>query len=90
MSITRNRNLNLLLSLLINCISARSEPQILSIKGECTFLFSNVLIIWLCTCSANSLLCRVSFLIEDLFRVAKVPDRVSVAAPTDVFLSKNS
>ena len=37
MSITHNENLNPLLDLLINCISARSAPQILSIKGECTF-----------------------------------------------------
>ena len=37
MSITHNENLNPLLNLLINCISARSAPQIFSIKGECTF-----------------------------------------------------
>ena len=39
MSVTHNKNLNRLLNLLINCISARSAPQILSIKGECAFLF---------------------------------------------------
>ena len=38
MSITRNKNKNPSLNLLINCISARSALQILSIKGECTFL----------------------------------------------------
>ena len=37
MSITHIKNLNPLLNLLINCISAKSEPQILSIKGECTY-----------------------------------------------------
>ena len=36
------------LNLLINCISARSAPQIWSIKGEYTFCFLNFLIIGLC------------------------------------------
>ena len=51
---THNKNLNILLNLLINCISAKSAPQILSIKGECTFLLSFFLIIGLCNSSANS------------------------------------
>ena len=51
-----NQNLNPLLNLIINSISARSAPQILSIKGECTFLLLNFLIISLSTSSANSLL----------------------------------
>ena len=89
MSITHYKNLNLLLSLLICCISARSAPQMLSIKDECSFHFSIFLIIGLCSCSANSLLCIISFLIADLFRVAKVSDRASVADPPDPFLSKN-
>ena len=63
MSITHNKNLNRSLNLLGNCISARSAPQILSIKGECTFLFSNFLIIGLCNSSANFLLDLISFLI---------------------------
>ena len=65
---THNKNLNLLLNLLINCISARSVPQILSIEsciycciGQCTFLLLNVLIIGLCN-FANSLLDIISFL----------------------------
>ena len=33
------------LDLLINCISAKSAPQILSVKGEYTFLLLNFLII---------------------------------------------
>ena len=45
-----------LLNLLTNCISTRSAPQIISIKGECTFLFLSFLIIGLCNSSANSLL----------------------------------
>ena len=38
MSITHNKNLPLL-NLHINCTSARSAPEILSVKDECTFLF---------------------------------------------------
>ena len=86
MSISHNKNLNPLLSLLINCISARSATQILSIKVECTFLFLNFLIIGLCNSSANSLFEIFSFLIADLFRVAKVSDRASVAAQPKIFL----
>ena len=48
MSITHNKNLNPLLNLLIISISARSAPQILSIKGEFTFLLLKFLIIGLC------------------------------------------
>ena len=62
MSTTHNENLNPLLSLLINCISARSAPQMLSIKAECTFLLLSFLIIGLCSSSANSLLEIFSFL----------------------------
>ena len=51
-----------LLNLVNNCISAKSEPQMLSIKGECTFHFSNFLVIGLCNSSANSLFCIVLFL----------------------------
>ena len=61
MSITHNKNLNTLSNLLINCISARSAPQILSIKGKCTFLLLNFPIIGLCNSSANSLLEIFSF-----------------------------
>ena len=63
LSITHNKNLNPVLDLLINCISAKSAPQILSIKGDCTFLSLNVLIIGLCNSSANSLLEKFSFVI---------------------------
>ena len=43
MSITHNKKQIPLLNLLINCILAKSAPQILSIKGDCTFFvkFSN-------------------------------------------------
>ena len=60
-SITHNKNLNLLLNLLINYISVRSAPQILSIKDDSTFLFSNFLIVGLCNSSANSLLQIILF-----------------------------
>ena len=66
MSITHYEDLNPLLNLLINCISATSEPQVLSIKGECTFLFLNFLIIGLCNSSPNSLLDIISISIMKL------------------------
>ena len=86
MSITHNENLNPLLNLLINCISARSAPQILSIKVDCTFIFLDFLIIGLCNSSANSLFDIFLFLIADLFcvaRVAKVSSGPSAAAPPE-------
>ena len=55
-------NLTPLLNLLINWISAKSKPQILSIKGDFTFHLLNFLIIGLCNSSANSLLEIFSFL----------------------------
>ena len=45
LSITHNKNLNLLLNLLNNCISAKSTPQMLSLNDEYTFHFLNFLII---------------------------------------------
>ena len=69
---TLNKKRNPLLNLLINCISARSAPQILSIKDECNFLFLNFLIIGLCSSSANSLFDIFSCLTAKLFRVAQV------------------
>ena len=62
MSIIYDKNLNPLLNLLINVISARFAMQILSIKGECIFLFPNFLIIGLYNFSPNSLLDIISFL----------------------------
>ena len=62
-SITHNKKWISLLHLLINCISARSAPQILSIKGESVFIFWNFLIIGLCNSSPNSLFETFSFLI---------------------------
>ena len=53
MSITHNKNLNLLLNLLISCTSARSGSQILPVKVECTFRFFNFLITGMCNPSAN-------------------------------------
>ena len=54
MSITHNKKRIPLLQLLVNSISARSAPQILPIKGDCTFPFLNFRIIGLCNSSANS------------------------------------
>ena len=53
---------------------ARSVPQILSIKNECTLIFSHFLIIGLRNFSANSLLETFSFL----------------TAPPELFLLKKS
>ena len=53
MSITHNKKQISLVNLLINSISAKSAPQILSIKGDCTFLLLNFLIIGLCNSSVN-------------------------------------
>ena len=46
-SITHNKNLNPLLNVLINYISAKSAPRILSLNAEYTFLFLNFLIMGL-------------------------------------------
>ena len=46
-SITHNKNLDPLLNLLINCLSVKSAPQILSLNAEYTFLFLNFLIMGL-------------------------------------------
>ena len=63
MSIIHHENLTPLLSLFNNCISAKSAPQILPIKDECTFYLLNFLRIGLRNSSANSLLEVFSFLI---------------------------
>ena len=64
MSIAYNKKRIFLFNLLINFISARSAPEILSMKGECTFPFFNSLIIGLCNSSANFLFQIISFLIS--------------------------
>ena len=60
MSRRHDKNLNPWLNLLISCISAKSALQVLSIIGECTFLFSSFLIIGWCNSSANYLLELIS------------------------------
>ena len=61
--ITHKKNLNALLNLLNNCVSAISAPQILSLKGECTFLLLNFPRISLCNYFATSFLKIFSFLV---------------------------
>ena len=61
-SITHNKNLNLLLNLLNSCISAKSAPQILSLNEEYTFPFLNFLITGLSSLSAN---CMFSLLLAN-------------------------
>ena len=70
-----------LLNLLSNCISAKSAPQILSIKDDCTFLFSNFLITALCSSSASSLFCMISYL--------TAPPTADLSTIEAVFLSIN-
>ena len=55
--ITHYKTRNTLLSLLNKCISARSAPQLLPLKDEDTFCFSNFLIIDLGNFSAS---CRLA------------------------------
>ena len=77
-SITHNKKQISLLNLLIKCTSTRSAPQMLSLKDECTFHFSNFVITGLCNSSANSWLDINSLLIAtpvNLFYVAKVSNR---------------
>ena len=54
-----------------NCISAKSAPQILSIKDKHSFAYLTFLIIGLCNSSAGSLFKIVSFL-SFLFFSAKI------------------
>ena len=94
---THNKNRNYLLCLLIDCISARSAPQISYSKDECTFRFSNFLVTGLRNSFAN---CRVQsvtlptqamsegrwFVLVSLF-IADLFGRVTV--PPEDFLSRN-
>ena len=66
MSITRNKKQAPLLNLQINCISAKSAPQILSLKDEITLPFSNFPVIGLCNSSLKSK--------EHWFRIIPPPD----------------
>ena len=73
--------MNSFIILLMNCISARSAPQILSLKDEYAFLFSNFLIIGLCNFSTNCWFYLISSLIP--LPVTDLP------ASEANFLSKN-
>ena len=78
---THKKNRNTLLYLLINYISSRSASQILSLKDEYIFGFSNFLITGLCKSSANYWFVIFLLLIADL--------STSVTALPEYFLSKN-
>ena len=65
-SIIHSKNLNPLLNLLINYISATLAGQIFSLNPEYTVLFVNFLIIVLCNSLANCWLCLISLLTPPL------------------------
>ena len=69
--ITNNKNLNPILTLLINCISVRSVPQIFSVKTKCTFLFPDPLIIGLCDSFANFLLFFLNIFYQKIYKPLK-------------------
>ena len=71
-----NKNQNLLLYLRINCISARSAPELLSLKNEYTLRFLNFVILGLCNTPANCWSDKFSFLMVDLSCIDEVSDRV--------------
>ena len=64
-----------------NCISARSVPQILSIKGDYTFSLLNFLMIGLCNSSANCW--------SDIFSLLIPLPANLFASVAEVFLSKS-
>ena len=70
-----------LLNFLVNCISARSAPQILSIKGQYTLRFSNFPVSGFCNSSANSHIAKTKGRWFDLISF--------LTAPKEGFLSKN-
>ena len=55
--------MNSFIILLMNCISARSAPQILSLKDEYTFLLFKFLNNWFVQFSTNCWFYLISFLI---------------------------
>ena len=64
-SITNNKKQIPLSNLLINCISARSAPQILSIKDECTFPFLSLkCILGITLLRANKNVLIISFILD--------------------------
>ena len=82
-----NKNRNLLLDLLINCISARPAPQILYLNDEYAFRFLVYFqIIGLCNFFANCWFDIISLLLADLCRVAKISNRARVTAPPEDFI----
>ena len=69
------------------------RPQILTLKDEYAFRFSNFLIVELCNSSSYSWFGIVLFSIADLSwvsRIAVISDEPCVAAPSEDFLSKKN
>ena len=59
MSITHNKNLNPLSNLLVDCTSAKSASQILSLNGEYNFLCLNFIITYIRRSEANWQFCGI-------------------------------
>ena len=82
-SITHNKNQNPSLKFVINWISGRSVPQLLSLIDYCTFRFSNFVRIGLCNSLANSWFDVILFSITDLHCLSTVSDQALVTAPPE-------
>ena len=69
-SITHNKKQNPLFYLLINCLSTRLAPQLLSLKDDYTLHFLNFIITGICNFPANCWFVIISLLIADLSCIA--------------------
>ena len=87
-SITHDKNRIRSLNLLINCTLALSAPQILPLKDEYTFRFSNFLIIVLRNSSINCWFGIFLIFNSSLLRLPKVYEYALGPAPSEVFISK--
>ena len=87
MLMIHNKNQNLLY-FYINCKSAITAPQILSLKDEYALRFSRFAITSLYNSIANCWFDKFSFLIEDLSHIANISEHAHVAAPPEAFHQK--
>ena len=81
-----NKTQNSLFNSLINFISAKAVPQILSLKEKCIFRFFNFLIIGVSNPYANCSFEIISLLLADLFVPLTAPPEV--VEPENIFSKK--